>query len=171
MPANDPHIATSLSLKPTKFSGPTEFAEQVRLCLSVAATEGWSEMVWSDGDFMEWPLRESAVTLSLHAWAKKGRRLTLLARNYDAVLRHHPRFVQWRETWSHLVDCRVCKGVEATDFVSAMWSPVWAMRRLDLERSTGLVTSEPQSRLQLRELLNEYLRNSSPGCPATTLGL
>ena len=171
MQTNDDHLGTPQSLVPTKFAGPTEFAEQVRLCLAVAAAQGWSEMVWSDVDFIDWPLRESAVTLSLHAWARKGRRLTLLARNYDAVLRHHPRFVQWRATWSHLVDCRVCKGIESTDFVSAIWSPVWAMRRLDLERSTGLVTNDGQARLQLKEQLNEYFRSSSLGFPATTLGL
>ena len=45
------------------------------------------------------------------------------------------------------------------------------MRRLDLERSTGVAGIEPDRRVLLREELDTCLRQSSPGFPATTLGL
>jgi len=107
----------------------------------------------------------------LNAWAKRGRRLTLLAHRFDAMRTMHPRFVEWRVRWDHLVECRVCKGVEATDFPSALWTPNWAMRRLDLVRSNGSASVEPRMRLMLREDLEERKRQSAPGFPATILGL
>lgn len=154
-----------------KFEGLTAFAQLVRDALACAAHEGWSQMVWSDANFLDWPLREKAVVESLQAWSRSGRRLVLLAHRFDEVQRHHARFVQWRNTWDHVVECRVCKQVDASEFPSALWSPHWVMRRLDLERSTGVAGYEPQRRVLLKEELEECRRQSSPGFPSTILGL
>lgn len=154
-----------------KFEGLTAFAQLVRDALVCAAHEGWSQMVWSDANFLDWPLREKAVVESLQAWSRSGRRLVLLAHRFDEVQRHHARFVQWRNTWDHVVECRVCKQVDATEFPSALWSPHWVMRRLDLERSTGVAGYEPQRRVLLKEELEECRRQSSPGFSSTILGL
>lgn len=153
------------------FSGPTEFAQLVRDALATAAAQGWKEMVWSDASFEDWPLREKAVVDSLEAWARSGRRLTLLAHNFDAIIRFQPRFVRWRVLWDHIIECRVCRHLDASEVPSALWSPYWAMRRLDTVRSTGQAGSEPQRRVLLREELEECRRNSGPGFPSTTLGL
>jgi hypothetical protein len=128
-------------------------------------------MVWSDASFEDWPLYEKTVVEGLNQWARKGRKLILLAHHFDAMRRVHPRFVEWRVRWDHLVESRVCKGVAASEFVSAMWTPTWAMRRLDLVRCTGVASTEPRMRLLLREELEERKRQSSPGFPASTLGL
>lgn len=153
------------------FFGPSEFAQLIRDALAVAAQEGWGEMVWSDPDFEEWPLREKAVVDSLNAWARRGPKLVLLARRYDSVQRFQPRFVTWRGTWDHIVECRVCKGLHDGEFPSALWSPHWAMQRLDPVRSTGFAGSEPRRRLLLREALDEVRRQSGPGFSASVLGL
>ena len=153
------------------FVGPHEFANGVRRAVSYAADAQWSEMVWSDATFEGWPLYEKAMVDGLNAWSQKGRKLTLLALNYDAMRRVHHHFVEWRVRWDHLVECRLCKGVEASEFPSALWTPTWAMRRLDLVRSTGVASMEPRMRLLLREELEERKRQSAPGFPATTLGL
>lgn len=153
------------------FDGPTQFAQWVRDALEAAAVEGWREMIWSDASFEDWPLRERVVVELLNAWARSGRKLTMLALNYDAMRRIHPRFVTWRVTWDHIVDCRVCRGVDASEFPSALWSPDWSMRRLDPVRQTGIATMEARQRLLLRDQLNELYRKSSPGFPASTLGL
>jgi hypothetical protein len=153
------------------FRGRTAFATVIRNALLRADTEGWAEMVWSDASFEDWPLYERAVVEGLHAWARSGRKLTLLAHHFDAMHTLHPRFVAWRVRWDHLLECRVCKGVSATDFPSALWTPTWAMRRLDLERCTGVASVEPRMRLLLREELEERKRQSAPGFPASTLGL
>lgn len=153
------------------FAGPTAFADLVRNALLQANNEGWTEMVWSDASFEDWPLYEKAVVEGLNSWARKGRKLTLLAHHFDAMRRLHPRFVDWRIRWDHLLECRVCKGVDATEFPSALWTPTWALRRLDLVRCTGVASTEPRMRLLLRQELDERMRQSSPGFPASTLGL
>jgi len=153
------------------FTGPAEFAQLVRDALACAALEGWSEMVWSDANFEDWPLREKAVIDSLSAWSHRGRRLLLLSRSFDSMQRYQARMVTWRRTWDHIVECRVCKTIDAADFPSALWSPHWVMRRLDLVRSTGIAGSEPQRRVLLKEELEECRRQSSPGFPSSILGL
>lgn len=153
------------------FTDTAEFAQLVRDALACAVREGWSEMVWSDANFEDWPLREMAVIDSLNAWSRRGRKLLLLAKTFDSVQRYQARMVTWRTTWDHIVECRVCKTIDAADFPSALWSPHWVMRRLDLARSTGIAGSEPQRRVLLKEELEECRRLSSPGFSATILGL
>lgn len=153
------------------FSGPTEFAEIVRAALARAASEGWPAMVWSDATFEDWPLGERVVIESLQVWAGSGRRLVMLAHRYDALVRYKPRFVAWRKTWDHIIECRLCKNLDATEVPSALWSPHWAMRRLDLVRFTGVADLEPARRVLLKEELDECRRQSSPGFSASTLGL
>ena len=171
MPTAESSAAAASQLLEGAFSGSTEFAQVVRDALACAAQEGWSEMVWSDATFEDWPLRERVVVESLQAWACSGRKLVLLAQNYDSIVRYHARFVSWRITWSHLIECRVCRGVDASEFPSALWSPHWVMRRLDVVRSTGTAGREAQRRVFLQEELAECKRQSIPGFSATTLGL
>lgn len=153
------------------FSGPQSFAQLVRDALACAAREGWSEMVWSDASFEDWPLREREVVESLQAWSRRGRRLVMLAQRYDVVQRYHPRFVSWRCQWDHIVECRVSKARDAGDVPSALWSPGWMLQRLDTERCTGVATHEAQRRVLLKQQLDECVRQSAPGFSATTLGL
>ena len=154
-----------------RFAGREAFQSLIRSALATAAQEGWKQLVLCDASFEDWPLRERALVESLQAWAKTGRQLTLLAVRYDAVMRDQARFVTWRRTWGHIIEARLCKGVDPLDFPSAVWSPHWVMQRLDLVRCNGVCGSEPERRVALRELLNERLRSSSPGFPASVLGL
>ena len=153
------------------FAGPVDFAHALRAAFAQAAAQAWSEMVWSDAHFLDWPLGEAAVVRALDDWAHRGRRLTLLAQSYDELALRHPRFVQWRRRWDHLLTCRTCSRVAPTDFPSAIWTPEWALQRLDLVHITGVAGPEPWRRQRLRERLDELLRQSSPGFPASTLGL
>jgi hypothetical protein len=170
MANNDQGNGEAEALKGT-FSGPTEFSQIVRGALVRAAQDGWQTMVWCDASFEDWPLGERAVTESLQAWAGSGRQLVMLAHSYNSVLRYQPRFVTWRQTWDHIIECRVCKTIDASEMPSALWSPHWAMRRLDLVRSTGVADLEPARRVLLKEDLDECRRQSSPGFSASTLGL
>jgi hypothetical protein len=154
-----------------RFDGREAFAQQVRDALACAAREGWREIVLSDASFADWPLGERAVAESLQAWSRTGRRCILLARRYDAVLRSHARFVAWRRTWAHIVEARGCASADPLELPSAIWSPHWALHRVDPDRSTGFCGSEPDRRVALREALDAWLQKSSPAFPATTLGL
>lgn len=154
-----------------RFSGPTAFSDLVRLALEAAAKQGWREMILSDQDFHDWPLGERTVVQSLNDWAGSGRRITLLAANYDDVYRRHARFVTWRKIWSHLIDCRVAGKGHAGDVPSAFWSPVWVVHRIDPVQMRGFSGADVASRVILRERLTELVLQSSAGFQATTLGL
>jgi hypothetical protein len=154
-----------------RFSGREAFEQLVREALIHAASDGWQEIILSDASFADWPLHERSVADALHAWSKTGRHMIILATRYDEVIRSHARFVSWRKTWGHLIDCRVCRVAHPADFPSAIWSRTWSMHRLDPQRSVGTCGYERERALQLREVLDEKIRDSSPGFPASTLGL
>jgi hypothetical protein len=164
-------IPAGAALPQGRFSGRSEFRQIVRDALACAAQEGWREIILSDSDFADWPLGERAVVESLDAWSATGRRITLLARRYDEVVRRHARFVTWRKTWSHIVDARSCASADPLEIPSAVCGPRWVLQRLDPDRCTGFSGSEPERRLALRENVDEWLRKSSASFPATTLGL
>lgn len=168
-PAN-PSVATALP--EGRFSSRVDFQQMVRDAFAAAAREGWPEILISDASFHDWPLGERAVVESLQAWAKGGRRFTMLACNYDDVIRRHARFVAWRGTWDHIVTCRKSPSADPLDVPSVLWSPGWVMQRLDPVRCAGVAGGEADRRVLVREVLNEWLRSkSSPGFPSTTLGL
>ena len=154
-----------------RFEGRETFRHLVRDALTCAAREGWREIVLSDATFEDWPLGERAVAESLQAWAKTGRTLVLLARNYDAVVRQHARFVQWRVHWAHIVQASACPSADPLDLPSVLWSPAWTLERREPERSIGWSGSEPERRVAVRELLDAWLQKSTPAFPASTLGL
>ena len=174
MDSEKPVVSAITSLEPLvsgRFSGREAFESLVRDALMRAAREGWPEIILSDASFADWPLRERSVVDALQAWARSGRHMILLATQYDEVMRHHARFVAWRKTWGHIIDCRVCRATAPADFPSAIWSGSWSMHRLDPQRSTGTCGYERERRVQLKEILDEKIRDSSPGFPASTLGL
>lgn len=154
-----------------RFEGREEFRQLVRDALACAAQEGWREIILSDASFEDWPLGERAVAESLQSWSRGGRRMVLLARNYDHLRRQHPRFVQWRTAWSHIITALGCPSADALDLPSALWSPAWVLERRDIERSNGYCGSEPERRVLLRESLNEWLQKATPAFAASTLGL
>jgi peptidyl-tRNA hydrolase len=160
-----------IALPAGRFTGPTEFAAMIRLAFDAAASQGWREIILSDRSFEDWPLGERAVSQSLQEWSRSGRKLTMLAKSYDELIRRHARFVTWRRTWAHIIDCRSNTSIPADDFPSAIWSPVWVCQRLDLDRCTGISGAEPARRVLLRERMDECLRRSSAAFPATTLGI
>jgi hypothetical protein len=144
-----------------RFSGREAFEQTVRDALACAAREGFSD----------WPLRGRAVSDSLHAWARRGQRFVMLATRYDELQRYQARFVTWRQTWSHLIECRLCRQGDPVDFPSAIWSPSWVLHRHDIERSVFVCDTQPARRVALRQTLEEWIRQSSPGFAASTLGL
>jgi hypothetical protein len=164
-------VDDGLALASGHFSGPSEFAQRIRDTLDQAAQRQWNLMVWSDVDFQDWPLCERQVLAALQAWAKKGRTLRLLARRFDYFPQLHPRFVAWRCQWDHIIECRVCAPVAGLELPSVLWTPDYAVLRLDTQRSTGWSGSERPRLAQILCALDECARHGSPGFAATTLGL
>jgi hypothetical protein len=154
-----------------RFDGRSAFRDALRGAFRAAAKDGWRELVLADHSFEDWPLNEQAAADDLHAWARQGGRLTLLAARYDTLQRLHARFVDWRVTWDHLVSARACRGADAADLPGALWSPGWMVQRLDPVRSVFVCSDDADRRVRLRESLDEWLRRSSAAFPASTLGL
>jgi hypothetical protein len=165
------NAAAGIVLPSKRFEGREEFRQLVRDALACAARDGWREIVLSDASFEDWPLGERAVTESLQAWSKTGRKMVLLARRYELVQRQHPRFVTWRAKWSHIITASAVPSADPLELPSALWSPGWVMERRDVERCNGFCGSEPDRRVLLRENLNEWLQKSSSSFPSTRLGL
>lgn len=154
-----------------RFEGRSDFLQLIRRALAIAGEQGWREMIWCDDDFDDWPLGERELVQSLQTWCRTGRKLTMLAKNYDAIVRRHSRFVIWRQTFSHLIECRADRSGAANVLPSALWSPDWVFERLDIEHCTGFSGSETARKVDLKERLHERLLRSSPSFPASTLGL
>jgi peptidyl-tRNA hydrolase len=159
------------ALREGVFSGRADFQQLIRDAMAAAAREGWREMVWFDVSFEDWPLGERSVEASLQEWSATGRKLTIVAKRFDALIAKHHRFVNWRKQWSHIIEARAVNSASDEEFPSLIVSPEWAMQRLQPALCKGVAGSEPKRRVDLRELSNEWLANSSPAFPATTLGL
>ena len=121
MTTSDLPVSSPSGLPEGRFAGREAFQQMVRDAFATAACEGWAEILISDANFHDWPLGERAVVESLQAWAKGGRRFTMLAVSYDDVIRRHARFVGWRGTWDHIMtaakaprqtrwNCPACSG-------------------------------------------------------------
>lgn len=160
-----------IDLPTGRFEGRQAFISLLRQALQTAAREGWPSLVLSDPDFADWPLGERAVVEALGAWAGRGRHLRLLAQDFDPVRRLHPRFVQWRTTWAHLVDAHALVSASAGEVPSALWSPGWTLERLDPLRCVGVSTTDGARRVALRERLDSTWLKGCPSFAPTTLGL
>ena len=153
------------------FSGRVAFGDAIRQALQAAEVRGWKEIMLCDANFADWPLGERAVIQSLNGWSARGRKFTMLAGSFDAMLQKHPRFVVWRKTWDHLIDCRRIAARRSASIPSAIWTPEWVMERIDAPRCIGTFGSDAGPRVRLQEQLNELVITSTPAFPATVLGL
>ena len=154
-----------------RLEGRQVFADLVRQAMVCAAREGWSHIVLSDSDFADWPLGERVVVDALQAWAGRGRHIQFMARDFGPLRQLHPRLVQWRGTWSHLVQAHAFTRLVGTELPSAIWSPGWTLERLDTLRCTLVASVDARRRLALKERLDTCWAMGSPSFAATTLGL
>jgi hypothetical protein len=153
------------------FAGRVAFSQLIRDALHQAAQDGWKQMFWSDPNFEDWPLHELVVSESLYRWAATGRKLIMLSNNYNSILKYKSRLVQWRQKWGHIVDARLISSVEDTQFPSVLWSPGWMMQRQEWESCQGFATYDAAKRGQCLASLQALHQRSTPGFPATVLGL
>lgn len=154
-----------------RLEGREVFRDLVRQALACAAQQGWSHLVLSDADFADWPLGERAVVQALQDWARQGRHIQFMARDFGPLRELHPRLVQWRISWAHIVQAHACSGGGGTELPSAIWSPGWTLERLDPLRCTLVASVDSLRRVALKERLDACWRMGSPSFPATTLGL
>jgi hypothetical protein len=149
-----------------------ELTDAIRAAFAQAAAQGCRELWISDTDFAHWPLGERAVIDSLTQWAYAHRRFTMLAQHYDEVQRRHPRFVEWRRQWSHIIDCRACTEAELGEFpVMLIASRLVTLRVLDPVLPRAALSSDAADELRARERFDAWLQRSETSFAATTTGL
>jgi hypothetical protein len=158
-------------LQSGRFSGRSLFQQAVRDVLAQAQAQDCSEIILCDLNFWDWPLGERAVHDSLQAWARSGRRCTVIAADFDEIVRRHARFVTWRRTWSHVVECWKCPARDTSCIPSLLWTPGWVLHRIDPDDVVFSLHDSPLRRVQLRESLQDVLAASASAFPASTLGL
>jgi hypothetical protein len=151
--------------------GRLAFADAVRVAAAVAAREGWASIVLADDDFNDWPLGERAVVEGLSAWAHQGRRMRLLARDFNALRLQQPRFVQWRTTWAHLIEAHAVTQASPHEIAGVIWTPTWTLERLDPVRSSAVAEHSAERRVALAERLDDWWAKGRPAFAPTTLGL
>lgn len=154
-----------------RMEGRQVFSDLVLQTLEVAAQEAWPTLVLSDADFTDWPLGERAVIEALQAWARQGREIRFLARDFGPLRLAHPRLVAWRTTWSHRVQAHAVPNASGSELPSAIWSPSWTLERLDPVRYTLVASTDARRRTGLRERLDACWHKGAPSFAATTLGL
>ena len=169
-PAKAPAAETP-ALPEGRITGRHAFLDAVRVAMASAAAQGWSRMLLCDPDFADWPLGEREVVEGLNAWARQGRGMRLLAREFATLRQLHPRFVQWRTTWGHLVEVHAVHEAADHELPSAIWTPTWTMERIDPVRSVVVATRAPERRVALQERLDGWWNRGRPSFSASTLGL
>ena len=154
------------------FDSRSQFRDAVRLLFERVAQLGCKEVVLCDPDFDDWPLDEPVVLDALSRWALAHRKLTLLSGHFDHFDRAHPRWVVWRRTWGHVVDCRAADEQDAADLPSLMVAdPLGAIRRADPRHWRGWAYGQRNDMRRCTEMVDAALQRSAPAFPVTNLGL
>jgi hypothetical protein len=149
-----------------------EFHDALRMAFAEIADLGCREVWLCDEDFADWPLNERVVVENLTRWAKSHRKLTLIARNFDAFAGRHPRWIEWRRQWSHVVECRSLAEAEAGELPVLLLAPgVVTVRLFDAIHYRGSVSHDIADAVQNRELVDAVSQRSIEAFPATILGL
>ena len=160
------------SLSDAVISSRSEFYQALRDAFAEAASVGCRELWLCDVDFADWPLGEREVIEHLARWAASQRRFTLLAENFTELSRRHPRWVEWRRTWSHVVHCRTNTELEAGQMPTVLLAPgLLSVRLSDPNHHRGQRSHEAAEGLRCRELIDAVLQRSEEAFPATATGL
>lgn len=150
----------------------SEFHSALRDAFTEVASVGSRELLLCDPNFADWPLGERAVVEQLGLWASSHRRLTLLAEDFSELARRHPRWVEWRQTWSHVVHCRTNTELESGQMPTLLLAPgLLSVRLSDPIHHRGQRSHEAAEGLRCRELFDAVLQRSEEGFPASTTGL
>ena len=150
----------------------TEFHDALRQSFELVANEGCREVFIADPTFADWPLGERAVIESLTRWAYAHRKLTVLAQNFDDFTRRHPRWVEWRRQWAHVVECRALADDDAGKLTGLFLAPgLVTLRVLDAEHYRASLSFDPADAIRVRDNLDALLQRSEEAFPATNLGL
>ncbi|WP_374674176.1 hypothetical protein [Ideonella sp.] len=150
-----------------------DFQAAVRDTLVHAAPAGVRELWWVANDWTPWPLDEPAVLDGLTAWARRpGAHLHWLSHDFEVLRRAMPRLVRWRQTFSHVIDCRQPDHLPTADMpILLVADRRLVIRVLDAERTRGWVSHDRVDIQRAHEQIDAISQRSSGAFAAVTLGL
>ncbi len=149
-----------------------EFQGALLQAFDTLATAGAREVWLCDENFADWPLSDRAVVALLTQWAASNRKLTLVARTFDEVARRHPRWVEWRRSWSHIVSCRTNVDVASDEFPTLLLGiGAVSVRLSDHVRHRGRLSHDKADEIRCKEQIDAVMQRSEEAFPATTTGL
>ncbi|HZT55936.1 MAG TPA: hypothetical protein VFA35_06900 [Burkholderiaceae bacterium] len=149
-----------------------EFHAALHQAFETLASAGAREVWLCDEDFADWPLGERATIERLQQWAASSRKLTLVARHFDEVARRHPRWVEWRRNWSHIVSCRSNRELATGEFPTVLLGlGTVSVRLSDTVHHRGRLSHEKSDEIRCKEQIDAVLQRSDEAFPATTTGL
>ena len=155
------------------FEGSVEFVQALKDAMTHASDRGTRRLCWCDEDFATWPIGDADWVSQLTRWARvSGRELVMIARDYSAIERRHPRFASWRRDWSHVIQCLVPDEAR-TEALPTLWidSDDQALRVFDRDHLRGRIGFDRVDRQQAREDFDAILQRAGPGFSVGTLGL
>ena len=149
-----------------------DFAAAARWVVAHAAASGMREMQWVDPDFQEWPLDDRDLLSRATLWVRAPqRKLLLVAHDYGQVPRRHPRFVEWRRTWSHRLQCRGVSEIDPSQVPTLLLAGEVGLQVLDRTRWRGRWLTDANDLKAWREVIEALLQRSEDAFGANTLGL
>ncbi len=156
-----------------RIDGWRDFEDRLRAALAMGTTE---PVDWrlSDPDFAQWPLGERAIVevLQQAALAHPRTSLTLLAARFDAFPRCHPRWLAWRQDWSHRVRCLQANEEDAPRLrPMLLWPGRLGLRLLETVSGRGVWSSDPATLHVWQTDFDVISQRSGEAMPSTILGL
>ncbi|MDE1950387.1 MAG: hypothetical protein KGI35_17325, partial [Burkholderiales bacterium] len=130
-------------------------------------------IVCVDPSFADWPLDAPALHEKLTAWLRlPQRRLVLLARDFEALPRCHPRFVAWRVDWSHAIETRMPQEGEAPELPTLFVDDAdLAVQLVDRRHWRGRAELDAGQARLWRDRIDVVLQRSTPAFAPDSLGL
>lgn len=149
-----------------------EFQTGLKDAFAMVAESGVREIWLCDENFADWPLNEPEVVALLARWSFSHRRCYVLALDFAVLQQRHPRWVQWRRDWAHVVHCMRPDESGGAHLPSLLFAPgVVSVRLADRVRYRGRLTTEAEDTARTREEVGALFQRSAQTFPASTLGL
>lgn len=156
-----------------RIEGWQDFEDRLRAGLAMGITEP-ADWRLSDPDFAQWPLGERAIVevLQQGVLAHPRTSLTLLAARFEAFARQHPRWLAWRQGWSHRVRCLQANDEDAPQLrPMLLWPGRLGLRLLDPLTGRGVWSTDPATLHVWQADFDVISQRSTEAMPSTTLGL
>ena len=149
------------------------YAAAVAWGFETAIEMGARRIVCADSDFAVWPWDDAATLQRLTAWLRLPQRsLVLLARNFEALPRRHPRFNAWRRDWVHAVGGWQVPADWPHEIPTLLVADrAVSVHLIDSVHWRGRAQADERAAHQWREGIDAVLQRSEPAFALTTLGL